>query len=66
MDFPGDTVDGSSPANAGDTSSIPGPGGFHMPQGNYARVPQLLSPQATTIEACVPGACALQQEKPGQ
>ena len=30
MAFPGDTVDGSSPADAGDTSSIPGPGGFHM------------------------------------
>ena len=65
MAFPGDTVDGSSPADAGDTSSIPGPGGFHMPQSNYAHVPQLLGPRATTIEACAPGACAL-PEKPGQ
>ena len=43
----------------------PGPGGFHMPQSNYAHVPQLLGPRATTIEACAPGACAL-PEKPGQ
>lgn len=29
------------PANPGDTSSIPGPGRFHVSQGNYAQVPQL-------------------------
>ena len=33
-DFPGGTMDKNPPANAGDTSSIPGPGTFHMPQGN--------------------------------
>ena len=33
-DFPGDTVDGNLPANAGNMSSIPDPGGFHMPQSN--------------------------------
>ena len=33
-DFPGGTVDGNPPANAGNTSSIPGPGRFHMPQSN--------------------------------
>ena len=27
------------PANVGDTDSIPGPGRFHIPQRNYARVP---------------------------
>lgn len=36
-----------------------------MPQSNYARVPQLLGPRATTIEACAPRACVL-PEKPGQ
>ena len=61
------------PANAGDTGSIPGPGS--MPQSNKAHPPQLLSlcsralesqllsPCATTTEACEPRACALQQEK---
>ena len=33
-DFPGGTVDGSPPANAGYASSTPGPGRFHMPQSN--------------------------------
>ena len=32
----------------------------------WARVPQLLSLRATTTEACVSRACALQQEKPLQ
>ena len=31
------------PANAGDTGSIPGPGGSHMPQGNQIRAPQVRS-----------------------
>ena len=31
-DFPGDIGDKSSPANAGDTGLIPGPGRFHMPR----------------------------------
>ena len=31
-----------------------------------AREPQLLSPRATTTEACAPRARALQQEKPPQ
>ena len=31
-----------------------------------AHGPQLLSPRATTTEACVPRACAPQQEKPPQ
>ena len=35
-----------SPASAGDTGSIPGPGRFHMPQGNEIHVPQLLSLRA--------------------
>ena len=31
--FPGGTLE-STPANAGDTGSIPGPGRFHRPQSN--------------------------------
>ena len=31
------------PANAGDTGSSPGLGGSHVPRGNWAREPQLLS-----------------------
>ena len=34
MDFSGGIVDKNPPANAGDMGSIPGPGRFHMPQGN--------------------------------
>ena len=30
--FPGGTVVKNLPANAGDTGSIPGPGGSHMPR----------------------------------
>ena len=41
--FPGGPVVKSLPANEGDTGSIPYLGRFHMPQGNEARVPQLLS-----------------------
>ena len=32
--FPGGKVDRNPPANAGDMSSIPGPGRFHMPRSN--------------------------------
>ena len=34
MDIPGGPVDKNPPANAGDVGSIPGLGGFHMPQNN--------------------------------
>ena len=63
-DFPGDTVHGSLPANAEDMGSIPGPGGFHMPQGTRACEPLLLSLCAQTTEAHTTRACALQQERP--
>ena len=33
-DFPGGTVDKNPPARSGDMGSLPGPGGFHMPQSN--------------------------------
>ena len=41
--FPGGTVVGGLPANAGDTGSSPGLGGSHMPRSDWAREPQLLS-----------------------
>ena len=56
----------NTPANAGDMGSIPGPGRSHMPQSNWACVPQLLSPHAATAEARVPRAGAPQQERPPQ
>ena len=72
------TVDKNMPANAEDSRWIPGTGGFHMLQSSQAHVPlllslhsrahepQLRSPHDTAPEACVPGTCALQQEKPLQ
>ena len=66
------------PANAGDMGLIPGLGRSHMPRGNEAHAPQLLSlhsrahePQllgshTTITEARIPRACAPQQEKPPQ
>ena len=66
------------PANAGDSGSIPTLGRSHLLRRNKACAPQLLSlcsraceperlsPQVTTTEAHVPGACALQREKPPQ
>ena len=73
-DFPGGTVVKNLPANAGDAGSNPGPGRSHMLRNNKARAPQLLrlcsrayepqllSPRATTTEAHMPRACALQRE----
>ena len=73
-DFPGGPVTENLPASAGGMGSIPGPGRPHMPQSSEtqasqqsqcstARGPQLLIPHAAPTEACVPRACALQQEK---
>ena len=78
MGFPGGAVVKNPPANAGDTGSSPGPGRSHMPRNNWAcvpqllsllsgaREPQLLSPHATTTEAHMLRARALQQKKPPQ
>ena len=41
--FPGVAVVENLPANAGDMGSSPGLGRSHMPRGNGAREPQLLS-----------------------
>ena len=43
LDFSGGPLVKNLLANAGDTASIHGPGRPHMPWGNYAHVPQLLS-----------------------
>ena len=43
MDFPGGPVVKNPLASAGDMGSIPCLGGFHVPWGNWARAPQLLS-----------------------
>ena len=40
-DSPGGPVVKYPPANAGDTGFIPVPGRSHVPQGSYARGPQL-------------------------
>ena len=73
--FPGGTVVKNLPTNARDTGLSPGPGRSHMPRSKKARAqhllslrsrahgPQLLSPRATTTEACAPRARAPQQEK---
>ena len=44
QDLPVGPVARHLPANAGDTSLIPGPGRFHVLPGNKAHVPQLVSP----------------------
>ena len=54
MDFHGDTVNKNLPANAVDTSSIPGLGACS------------LEPVSHNCWAHVPKACATQQEKPLQ
>ena len=64
--FPGGSMVKNPPANAGDRSSIPGPGRSHMPWSNQAGAPQLSSLGATTTEPRRAQACALQQEKPLQ
>ena len=42
-DFPDGPVAENLPANAGNRGLIPGLGGFHMPWGNWAHVPQPLN-----------------------
>ena len=37
MEFPGGTVGKKTPAKAGSSCLVPGPGGVHMPGGNEAR-----------------------------
>ena len=63
MDISGGPVVQNPSAIAGDTSLTPGPGRFHMPRGNEAHVPQLLSPSAATIEARAPRAATIVKVK---
>ena len=71
-DFPGGTVIKNLPANVGNTGPSPGPGRSHMPQSNWARVPQLLSlhsrakPVSHNYWARTSRAPAPQQQKPPQ
>ena len=54
-DFPGGPLVQNPPANAGDMGLIPGPGRFHVLQGNEANTPEVLSPRsraATTEHVC--------------
>ena len=76
--FPSGAAVESPPADAGDMGLSPGLGRSHMPRRNWAHAPQLLSlcsrackpqllsPRATTTEAHMPRAHALQQEKAPQ
>ena len=65
--FPGGPVVKNPSCSVGDTSLIPGQGRPHTPQGDWASVPQLRSPCATTTKKPVrPRACAPLQEKPPQ
>ena len=50
------------PVNAGDMGLISDPGRSHMPQGNEACAPQVLSLRAIPTEAQETQTCALQQE----
>ena len=51
-DFPGGPVVGNLPAIAGEAGSIPGLGGFWIPQSNWAHVPQLLKPACLESVLC--------------
>ena len=68
--FPGGAVVESLPANAGDMGLSPGLGRSHMPQSNWAREPQLLSPRvwslcsATGEAAIVRGPCTTMKSGP--
>ena len=52
MGFPGGPVVKNPPANPGDMSLIPGLGRSHMPRGNSAWGPQLLSLRALEHMLC--------------
>ena len=49
-------MDKNLSASAGDMCSIPGPGRFHMPRSNEARVPQLLSLRSRACKPQLPKA----------
>ena len=66
--FPGGSMVKNLPANAGDTSSIPGLGRSRMPRGTSARAPWLLSlcsraQEPQLLKPKHPRACTPQQDK---
>ena len=69
-DFPACPVVKNPLVNAGAMGSIPGPEGFHMPWGSWARVPQLLKPpcpfpwSATGAATMMRGPHAAARERP--
>ena len=50
-------MDRNPSANAGNTGSIPGPGRFHMPQGNCGNTGNTGNRSITTTEAYAPSWC---------
>ena len=59
--FPGGAWIRILPANAEDKGSIPGPGGFHGPWGNWACAPQRRKPaRSTARELQLMSPCALE------
>ena len=67
LDFSGGPVVENPPASAGGTGSVFGLGRAHIYYGaTKPRVPQQLSPCATTTEVTCSRACAPRQEKPPQ
>ena len=71
MGFPGNSEIKNLPTSSRYTSSIPDPGGSHIPQSNKTRVPQLLrtylrSWELQLLKPKYPRTCALQWEKPQQ
>ena len=61
--FPGGTVVGNLPANAGDAGSSPGLGGSHMPRSNWACEPQLLSLRVWSLCSATRGAAIVRDPR---
>ena len=57
---PGGAVAGSAPANVGDTGSIAGLGGSHVPRGGWARAPRLLGLRSGARELQLLGPACLE------
>ena len=54
QDFPSGPVDKNLSANAGDMSSIPGPGRFHMPWDNYWACARATTTDSHALESVLP------------
>ena len=64
--FPGGSMDKNPPVNAGNTSSVPGPGRSHTLWSDCVPVPRPLSRVLQRPKPECPRACTLQQEEPLQ